>query len=332
MHSFHFIQMILCGVQYATSLRLSSLPEPPIQNPDEKMKMQKMEMDETTAIQAAIDLWDGLEFPGQTDYDPAMNKRWPEKISIFGLMNSGTNLAQTMIYNANPNLSVCPDSSQSHFRQEYGCHHRQIHKHSHPAHVKEWIENKGVQAGHEGLKDGQDGQIFVFIVRNPFSNMDALHRHPYDLKKCLKGETWLQNACPCQDIHGPNENVFCQNKSDTFQSTVQIWNSFVAGYQALVKSLGPTRAVLVRYEDLVEAPHNFFTELQGTLKQELSEDLALGRTSQSAKQNGIGRAQAIRKKSERTYLQKYTPDMVKFLCENVDQSLMQSYGYIDDCS
>jgi len=127
-------------------------------------------------------------------------------------------------------------------------------------------------------------------------------------------------------------NVFCKNKNDTFQSTVQIWNSFIAGYQALVKSLGPTKALLVRYEDVVEAPHNFFTELKGMLKQELSEDLALGKTDQTANTHGIGRAQAIQKISGRTYLQKYTPNMVKFLCENIDQSLMQSYGYLEDCS
>lgn len=294
----------------------------------------------TASLPTAFDdvaWWDGVDV-GESAQAPIESTaevrmpRAPERaepranVSIFGMFNSGTNLAQTVLSNAYPALSVCPETSQSRWRGEWSCLHTQISKHANPSRVKEWIqtENKAEE------------QRFVFLVRNPFSVLEATVRHPYDLKRCVRGLglDWLQRPCKCAEIVGPEHEVFCARQQENFTSAVEMWNVFTQGYVDLVQDLGKEHAVLVTYEELVKNPRKFLKDSAVMLAADLRKlpvDEAISSMGGPAKQNGVGRDLAVAKIDAESYLEAFREPARSLLCAALSRTLMKRLGYDKDC-
>lgn len=253
-------------------------------------------------------------------------------ISIFGLFNSGTNLLQSLFFNGNKALSVCPDSSHSRWRGEVSCKHSQPWKHAHPSVVSAWLDSKSVA----------DQQLCVYIVRNPFSILDATHRHSYDLRDCFQKKNWLSAPCRCNELLcavgrkgrppgcGP-DHKFCAERQKEFESVVDIWNVFVSGYVRRAANAGRHRVALVRYEDLVITPIETLTKITAVLGVRLEKSTVLSVLHAKANQLGGNSDDAIEKIRRRSYLQAYSKTMIRFACAKLDRSLTKRFDYEKDC-
>jgi hypothetical protein len=248
-------------------------------------------------------------------------------VNIFGLYNSGTNLLQMLLDFSFRNASICPDTGQSKIRT---CRHdTPTSKHANV----DYIEREFLpQAREKGIRT-------LFVIRNPISNLLSMHKLPYSLDSCVgpQVDNWVGTVCSCQEIkHAKHQgDPLCEKDRQNFTSVADVWNTYISGYARLANS-GSTPALLIRYEDLVQDPGavmlrtaHFLSEDSATIP-----SLKDAMKASAKKSNGIGREAALKKIRTKSYRSDpgYNGGRLGHLCAQLNKTLLDRFGYMDECS
>eukprot|EP00401_Gymnodinium_catenatum_P039242 CAMPEP_0117533660 /NCGR_PEP_ID=MMETSP0784-20121206/40007_1 /TAXON_ID=39447 /ORGANISM="" /LENGTH=427 /DNA_ID=CAMNT_0005330109 /DNA_START=56 /DNA_END=1339 /DNA_ORIENTATION=+ len=249
------------------------------------------------------------------------------QVRIYGMYNTGTNLVTFMMGTRHPHANVCPHGEELYTRDR--CHnYTGPYKHANPAFVQEWLSSPHS----EGIRA-------ILMVRNPFSWLASMKRHPYGLASCIGSasshgqDDAVTAACTCRDLVGMGvKDRICARDQVSYASMADVWNQYVAGYKQAATCSGRWTA-LVRYEDLVLEPTQALQLIDTRIVLAASEPWQAERlVEQSVKSNGRGRGDAMQEIRHRSYRQSFSSEELEILCRLLDKALLLEFGYAHECS
>lgn len=274
------------------------------------------------------ELWSGMDAGGEPAVGPAAvdhggggrrasllgrgaRKDGRRILKVVGLFNTGTNLLETLLEENFPGAFAL---------EEYGspvvygrC---RFWKH---------MSLSMLQAKKpDVLKDCHDrGAIVVAMVRNPLAWLSSMDRKPYTLESCREagqGRRGWRTPCMFADVHH-------LLRGEAFKDIETIWALWTHDYDNL-SELGFDKALAIRYEDLLVDTEGFMRKIARLASLPMPARVVRVE-KQVSPYLGRGRADAIAKVQNRTYLSDFTAGEVLQACTRLDQDAMARHGYGD---
>jgi len=289
-------------------------------------------------VEGAYDLlWHGMDVPEgtmrilreQIDHDNhhdapknSMVQQYAsqeQRYAVLGPFDSGTNLFSEMVQLNFP--SILLSSSQ-------------IWKHSTlgaSAIIQAMAEN--AQAGHEELSD----VVLVLMVRSPMSQIASWYKAPY-----LLGEwhgiaygtcTEVPFGQPCEgrtaSATDPSFDPLWYRYVMQFSSVMDVYNSYLGQYQELKKADVFKDVLIVNYEDLVIGPEAIMRDFGRACDANAPPAIAV--LENPSKDHGAptNREGALRKISDRSWMQYFSVDDLETLCDDLNRDLVKDRAYGD---
>jgi len=271
--------------------------------------------------------------------DPPSGHDW--KVTVVGMFGAGTNLMQEFL-ETNDLLGVkdteidtghaCDDLENN--RKTVSCD--TFWKHTFPLRIQKPHKKTPV--------------MLVAMVRNPMSQYTSWMRSPFNLYPCFEGNDPLE-ACSCSEhcdgYHcGSDEshNYFPCGKVTmselstpiAYGSTLDVWNEYVRGYQALSDDSAPVNITIVRYEDLVLDPASVLETLTKALglKEkgvDYDEVNVVDDNQRTFDEQSVGRDEAIQKIQQKEYRKLIDSRDVDGMCKALDKTLLHDKQYDEEC-
>eukprot|EP00812_Abedinium_dasypus_P009336 NODE_3032_length_840_cov_178.081529.p1 GENE.NODE_3032_length_840_cov_178.081529~~NODE_3032_length_840_cov_178.081529.p1 ORF type:complete len:236 (-),score=48.16 NODE_3032_length_840_cov_178.081529:74-781(-) len=181
-------------------------------------------------------------------------------------------------------------------------------KHAHPEYVRQKWAN-----------ETQFEDVFViFMLRNPFSALESMNVHPYAFRKCFQIKNWQRRLCNCSLLKASRaSDHLCADGQEYYSSPVDIWNTYVRGYERL-HELQPNRSIVVQYEALVLKPRKILANISAWLGIPADPNF-VGNISDPADTHGENRSSAVKKIQDRSYLDAFSQDQLLDICELVER-------------
>lgn len=279
-------------------------------------------------VEQAEAFWNGEETPENWHGDPAIPSAGdPEvHVELMGLMDTGTNLLQQMLWNNFPSMrffaSLLPASdAPEEKRIRYA--EKGVWKHANlwtvNTHLRPWARENFVTKK----------TVLITMVRQPLSWLQSIKKAPYMLQRCVIGEDWLRRPCvhPIPSGHTCVDHEIPHNV--TYTSLIDIWNKWTLAYKN-AWSFMFSKLIILRYEDLVMEPVATMRHIAQQLNLTVGSDVWV--PTQPAKSSGepIGRAEAVTKIRTKSYLWQFTGAELHDACGVLNGEAALQLGY-DDC-
>lgn len=255
----------------------------------------------------------------------------PREIVVLGFYESGTDVVVDLLEKNldYPNWGkACKDDS----KQLCGRHW----KHVYPRHLPT-VEKLRMEAGFEGFSEA----VAVVVVRHPFSQLRSMRRRQEEV--VCNGAEWghcVYNAPTWHKFPGDREDVSpCTEEGEKvgacWANVVEAWNSYMKAYASLSKSGIFHATIILRYEDLVEAPWRAVLRVSWVASvPRISPDPA---SPQQARfqddpvgfdtEGRLSHSQALEKLSSLDYGENITCEEWQGMCDRLDPELLNAHGY-----
>eukprot|EP00928_Gymnodinium_smaydae_P096120 TRINITY_DN8424_c0_g1_i7.p1 TRINITY_DN8424_c0_g1~~TRINITY_DN8424_c0_g1_i7.p1 ORF type:complete len:331 (+),score=58.52 TRINITY_DN8424_c0_g1_i7:74-1066(+) len=282
---------------------------------------------------AAASIWNG-----ENDADQFVTTHDPLVVQVIGLQNTGTNLMETAVEMNFPGRAVLTSDVGG-----------GMWKHSNINFT--WQTNEGAEIIRQEFQEKHIRTIAT--VRDPLSWLVSMRKAPYDMMPCLSAtgfslpyvvrEDWLTHECYCTcptavpaplvsypELDDADVQHCLPKFNRTMSSLVEVWNQWNAAYSAS-SEFGFPELLIVRYEDMVLTPEPVLQRVADYL------DLPLPATAlvpeDAAKSHGDpnGRAAAMEKIRQRTFLSGYQDGDVEGICSRLDERVLMRFDYRDSC-
>jgi len=170
--------------------------------------------------------------------------------------------------------------------------------------------------------------IGISVVRNPFSWLESLHSHSYDLDSCTKGEDWLGRSCLYPDAI---ESVMPQLRGVSYSSVEDIWNKWTSDYTFLQPQIF-NRSLVLTYESIVLNTSNVLERIANlsnvTLANvaKVSTLMAKQAVPWAEKANNASN-DAAQKITTNKFMDFFKPEQIERMCSRLNITSMHRYGY-----
>lgn len=181
----------------------------------------------------------------------------------------------------------------------------------------------GVEAIEKYIKHHQhqsvNETVAVMMLRSPIATLAAWKKAPYDIKMCMS-RPWALMDHRCvgylKCLHGAHNDA--PGCSMEFNSTMEVYNSYVEQYMDLQATGHFKEVMVVLYEDLVSSPEKVMQRFGNATGQVTPMPVKL--LELPAKRHGqpVGREAALIKIKEEPWLESISEDELRLLCAGID--------------
>jgi len=239
-----------------------------------------------------------------------------KKIKLYGERNCGTNYFEQLIdNNLNVNFvkNIPPKFLQQFFRFE-----RQTDWFIHLNRKKGFGWKHGIP--HYTLLKNRASEVAVIcLVKNPYSFLHSLFKRPYHYQgqKPNTFEAFLKQPWQCI----PRDN----SMNLRLDNPVKLWNLKTAAYLNTISHLG-NNSMIVKYEDLLKDPSGIVKSIQKKFSLESKREV-FENISQASKQGDQDYAFYKDYYLNNKWLEKYNPESLQFVNQQLDKTLMRELEY-----
>lgn len=256
----------------------------------------------------------------------SQTNRVPREIVVLGLYESGTKLLVDFLER---NLAY-PDGRRACKDYAEWAFCGQTWKHTYPRRLEQ-IEALRRKAGFGNFSEA----VAVVIVRHPFAQLRSMSKRQKDVS-CGAGK-W--SRCKYRE---PSRNEFPAKRAEIapcteegqkvnacWSSTVEAWSSYMRAYRQLEKAGIFHKTLILRYEDVVEAPWAALVRVSRAAEVPMAVRDVRCREEPIGFATGglLSHTNALKKLATNDYNETLTCSEMHGMCDKLDKEMMKLHGY-----